>query len=124
MGYRIFRDSHGIEWQTWDVIPRLAERRASERRRAAVVAAMVAVERRRAHDRRVLAGRRPVLSAGLDDGWLCFEATTAEKRRLTPIPVDWLRCDDACLEGYCREARPAGRSSVAVDISTLADLQN
>jgi hypothetical protein len=124
MGYRIFRDSQGIEWQTWDVIPRLAERRAPERRRAAAVAAIVAVERRRAEDRRMVAGRRPVLSAGLDEGWLCFEATTAEKRRLTPIPVDWLRCDDACLEGYCRQARPAVRSAVAVDISTLAEFQN
>ena len=124
MGYRIFRDSHGIEWQTWDVVPRLAERRGLERRREAAVAALVAVERRRAADRRVGAGRRPLLSAGLDEGWLCFEATTAEKRRLTPIPGDWLRCDDACLERYCRQARPALRSSVPVDISTLDGLQN
>jgi hypothetical protein len=122
MGYRIFRDSHGIEWQTWDVVPQLAERRASERRRPAAVNAVSAVERR-ANDRRVLAGRRPVLSAGLDEGWLCFEAAT-EKRRLTPIPRDWLRCDDACLERYCREARPAARSSIAVDVSTLAEYQN
>jgi hypothetical protein len=124
MGYRIFRDSQGIEWQTWDVVPRLADRRASERRREAAVAALVAVERRRAADRRVVAGRRPVLSAGLDEGWLCFEATTTEKRRLTPIPLDWLRCDEACLERYCRQARPATRSAVAVDISTLADPRN
>lgn len=124
MGYRIFRDSQGIEWQTWDVVPHLAERRASDRRRAAAVARMVDVERRRAQDRRVLAaGRRPLLSAGLDAGWLCFEATTG-KRRLTPIPVDWLHCDDDCLERYCRAARPAARSSVAIDISTLADFQN
>ena len=123
MGYRVFRDTQGIEWQTWDVIPHLAERRASERRRAQVMAAMVAVERRRASDRRIVSGRRPLLSAGLDEGWLCFEATIG-KRRLTPIPHDWLRCDDACLERYCREARPAARSSVAIDISTLAELQN
>ena len=123
MGYRVFRDSQGIEWQTWDVIPHLAERRASERRRAQLVAAIVDVERRRSSDRRVLAGRRPVLSAGLDEGWLCFEATTG-KRRLTPIPHDWLHCDEACLERYCREARPAVRISSAVDISTLAEFRN
>ena len=123
MGYRIFRDSQGIEWQTWDVVPHLAERRATERRRAEAVAAIVADERRRAVDRRVVAGRRPLLSAGLDNGWLCFEAPS-EKRRLTPIPHDWLRCNDECLERYCRQARPAVRSSVAVDISTLADFQN
>jgi hypothetical protein len=123
MGYRVFRDSEGIEWQTWDVVPHLAERRAGDRRRTAVAAAMLAVERRGTSDRRVGAGRRPLLSAGLDAGWLCFEAPD-EKRRLTPIPADWLGCDDACLERYCRQARPAMRSSVAVNISTLADLQN
>lgn len=123
MGYRIFRDSQGIEWQTWDVIPQLADRRAGDRRRAAALAGLATAERRRAAERRVRAGRRPVLIAGLDEGWLCFEAQT-EKRRLTPIPLDWLCCDDACLERYCREARPAARSSVVVDISTLSSLQN
>jgi hypothetical protein len=123
MGYRVFTDSQGIEWQTWDVVPQLADRRANERRRAAAAGALVAVERRRARDRRILAGRRPVLSAGLDGGWLCFEAS-AEKRRLTPIPADWLGCDDECLERYCRQARPAMRSAIAVDISTLGDSRN
>jgi hypothetical protein len=123
MGYRVFRDSEGTEWQTWDVVPHLAERRAAERRRAAVAAAVLAVERRTRADRRVGAGRRPLLSAGFDAGWLCFEAPS-EKRRLTPIPGDWLRCDEACLERYCRQARPAVRSSAAIDISTLADFRN
>ena len=122
MGYRTFRDSQGIDWQTWDVVPHLAERRGTERRRASAIAGFVAQERR-ANDRRVRAGKRAALIAGLDDGWLCFEAR-AEKRRLTPIPLDWLRCDEACLERYCREARPAARSTVAVDISTLSGLQN
>jgi hypothetical protein len=122
MGYRVFTDSHGIEWQAWDVVPQLSERRAGERRRLAASVAVV-VERRRQNDRRLVAGRRPFLSAGLDSGWLCFEAPV-EKRRLTPIPADWLRCDDACLERYCREAKPAPRSSVAVDLSSLGDLRN
>jgi hypothetical protein len=120
MGYRVFRDSQGTDWQTWDVVPQLAERRAADRRRAE---AAVADERRRARERRILSGRRPVLSAGLDGGWLCFEAPV-EKRRLTPIPADWLRCDDECLERYCRAAKPAIRSSVPVDISTFADSEN
>jgi hypothetical protein len=106
MGYRIFRDSAGTEWQTWDVVPRLAERRAGERRVS--VAAAPRVERRRAADRRVRVGRRPMLSSGLDGGWLCFEAPV-EKRRLTPIPDDWERCPTKRLEEYCRAARPAVR---------------
>lgn len=123
MGYRVFRDSRGMEWQTWDVVPHLTERRAADRRRAAMAAAMVRVERRGTADRRVGAGRRPLLSAGLDAGWLCFEAPS-EKRRLTPIPADWLRCDEACLERYCRQARPAARTSTAVDISRLDDFKH
>jgi hypothetical protein len=124
MGYRVFRDSQGVEWQTWDVVPQLAERRAAERRRSANPAptGSVMAERRRLRERRVMAGRRPLLSAGLDGGWLCFEQPV-EKRRLTPIPADWLLCDEACLERYCRQAKPA-RSSLAIDISKLDDLRN
>lgn len=106
MGYRIFRDSAGTEWQTWDVVPRLAERRTKERR--VTVAAAPRVERRRMSERRVRVGRRPMLSAGLDCGWLCFEAPV-EKRRLTPIPSDWERCPTPQLEEYCKAARPALR---------------
>src|SRR3954470_7913206 len=63
MGYRVFTDSQGVEWQTRDVGPHLAERRAAERRRRDM-APPSAVERRRANDRRVVSGRRPMLSAG------------------------------------------------------------
>ena len=124
MGYRVFRDSQGTEWQTWDVVPQLAERRAADRRRVAAESTAIDVERRRA-ERRVVTGRgrRPVLSAGLDGGWLCFEATV-EKRRLSPIPGDWLRCDEACLERYCQLARPALRSSLAADIARHHDSTN
>ena len=121
MGYRVFRDSTGVEWQTWDVIPHLAERRAADRRRAA--AAALEVQRRRSNDRRTVTGERPQLSIGMDGGWLCFEAQV-EKRRLTPIPDDWLRCDEACLERYCRQAKPAARVSKAVDISPERDLRS
>jgi hypothetical protein len=107
MGYRIFRDSAGTEWQTWDVVPRLAERRSGERRVA--VSAAPRIERRRLSERRVRVGRRPMLSSGLDSGWLCFEAPV-EKRRLTPIPTDWERCPTARLEEYCRSAKPAMRA--------------
>jgi hypothetical protein len=107
MGYRIFRDSAGTEWQTWDVVPRLAERRTAERRMT--VSAAPRVERRRVSDRRVRMGRRPMLSFGLDSGWLCFEAPV-EKRRLTPIPADWERCPTSQLEAYCKAARPAARA--------------
>lgn len=106
MGYRIFRDSAGTEWQTWDVVPRLAERRVSDRRMT--VSAAPGTERRRADDRRVRQGGRPTLTSGLGGGWLCFEALM-EKRRLCPIPDDWERCPTPRLEEYCRAATPALR---------------
>jgi hypothetical protein len=118
MGYRVFKDSHGTEWQTWDVVPQLSERRMEERRRQRLPPPSA---ERRSVERRVVSGRRPMLSAGLDGGWLCFEASSAEKRRLTPIPGDWQRCAEQRLEQYLQQAKPALRASAAVDISTLLD---
>ena len=119
MGYRIFRDSAGTEWQTWDVVPRLAERRVGDRR--VTVAMRPVLERRRQGERRVRLGGRPMLSSGLGSGWLCFEARVG-KRRLTPIPDDWERCPTQRLEEYCRAARPALRirSSASRDNETSA----
>lgn len=107
MSYREFRDSQGTEWQAWDVVPQLAERRTTDRRLSRVQAD---VERRGQLDRRLIVGRRPMLTKGLNGGWLCFEAR-AEKRRLSPIPDDWAQCDAHALETYCRSARTAPRVS-------------
>jgi hypothetical protein len=68
-------------------------------------------ERRSPRDRRVAAGSRPVLVSGLGGGWLCFEAEN-EKRRLTPIPGDWLHCALERLEQYCAQATRATRTSI------------
>jgi hypothetical protein len=105
MGYRSFRDTKGMDWQAWDVIPALADRRLHERR---VQRTSIGAERRRATDRRVKVGRRPGLHAGMSDGWLCFEGAE-EKRRLSPIPADWLRCAVERLELYLAAAKPAVR---------------
>jgi hypothetical protein len=113
MGYRVFTDSRGTEWQAWDVVPQLTERRELERR-----VRLVPVEhadRRRDPDRRIMNGRRPMLTAGLDSGWLCFEAG-AEKRRLTPIPPDWQRCPPTQLERYLDSAKRAPRPSTAAEL--------
>ena len=110
MGYRIFRDSRGTEWQTWDVVPRLVERRVSERR--ARSPQIMSGERRERQERRITPGHRSVLTGGYMGGWLCFEAD-AEKRRLSPIPGDWQGCPSERLEQYCSEATPARRPSQA-----------
>jgi hypothetical protein len=116
MGYRIFRDSQGTEWQAWDVVPQLTERREIERRMR--MEPVEHADRRRAPDRRVMKGRRPVLTAGLDSGWLCFE-NEGEKRRLTPIPEDWTRCSASELEHYLRAAKRAPRPSTAAELSDM-----
>jgi hypothetical protein len=108
MGYRVFRDSRGTEWQTWDVVPRLGERRHVQRRR--IAAPPPAADRRRQVERRIVIGRRPMLTEGLHAGWLCFEAPV-EKRRLTPIPADWQSCEVDQLEDYCQQATPADRTT-------------
>jgi hypothetical protein len=118
MGYRIFKDSRGTEWQTWDVVPRLGDRRVSDRRTA--VAQPPHSDRRSRSDRRILTGHRSVLTQGLDGGWLCFEAPS-EKRRLTPIPSDWLHCGVDCLEQYCAQAKVARRISSAIDVIKVDD---
>ena len=104
MGYRVFIDSQGTEWQTWDVVPSLAERRTRDRRVQESVAAEL--ERRRLVERRVTEGSRPTLAGAMNRGWLCFDAQV-EKRRLSPIPPDWLHCNDSQLERYCERAEKA-----------------
>jgi hypothetical protein len=120
MGYRVFTDSRGVEWQTWDVIPQLTERREIERRMRRVP--VEHADRRRESDRRVMRGRRPSLTGGLDSGWLCFEGNL-EKRRLSPIPPDWQRCSASELERYCQAAKRAPRPSTAAELTDIANIR-
>lgn len=113
MGYRSFTDASGVEWQAWDIVPRLAERRAAERRSAGALP--ISSERRSAPDRRQRPGGRLALGNGLHAGWLCFE-TQGEKRRLSPIPADWLRCAVATLQEYLARAVPAARMAVGIEL--------
>jgi hypothetical protein len=116
MGYRVFRDSQGTEWQAWDVVPQLTERREIERR--VRKEPVEHADRRREPDRRVMKGRRPTLTAGLDGGWLCFE-NQSEKRRLTPIPKDWTRCTSEELDRYLQSAKRAPRSTTSVRLDDM-----
>ena len=117
MGFRVFRDSQGTEWRAWDVIPQLTERREVERR--VRMEPVPHADRRREPDRRIIKGRRPTLTAGLEGGGLCFE-NDAEKRRLTPIPDDWTRCSAAELARYLEAAKRAPRPSTSAELNELA----
>lgn len=103
MPYRTFQDSAGTEWQVWDIVPRLSERRlASSIDRRVAIRAIPFADRRR-EQRRV--PQAPVARARLRgtyaQGWLCFESDI-EKRRLSPIPEDWTTCGEDRLEEYAR----------------------
>ena len=58
--------------------------------------------------------RRPYLPADMADGWLCFESGSG-KRRLYPVPPQWLEKTDTELDGLCRAAEPVPGAPVAGD---------
>jgi hypothetical protein len=109
MSLRSFVDSAGNEWQAFDVVPRSDERRHTERRSSGEVP-VDSIERREA-DRRLTVGGAAVITGAR--GWLCFERGN-DRRRLSPIPEDWNRCDDSQLEVYRQSARPVRRNSVSL----------
>lgn len=109
MPYRTFEDSAGTEWQVWDIVPRLSERRGGSAVDRRVEIRPISFADRRREQRRV--PQAPVARARLRgtyaQGWLCFESDV-EKRRLSPIPDDWTVCDDDRLEEYSRDAEHVG----------------
>lgn len=107
MSYRFFEDSTGTEWQVWDVVPRLEERRTASVPERRVEIKVIPFADRRRITRRVVHTRRALLSGTYAQGWLCFEGRQ-EKRRLSPIPGDWTTCADEQLEGYLAEAARVG----------------
>lgn len=113
MPYRTFDDSTGMEWQVWDIVPRLTERRLGEQDRRSEIVPIAFADRRR-DERRMSSFRRAVLRGAYAHGWLCFD-NGEDKRRLSPIPPDWTTCSEADLETYLGSADrvPAvGRSHV------------
>ena len=102
MPYRTFQDSTGKDWQVWDVVPRLTERRRLESDRRVDITPIQFADRRR-DERRLASTRshRAVLRGSFAHGWLCFDGGGA-KKRLSPIPDDWTTCDDDTLEAYMR----------------------
>ncbi|HJQ21520.1 MAG TPA: hypothetical protein VJ867_14320 [Gemmatimonadaceae bacterium] len=104
MPYRTFVDSAGAEWQVWDIVPRLSERRSIDEDDRRVETRPIPFPDRRRDDRRLTQARRTTLRGTYAFGWLCFDCGT-EKRRLTPIPTDWTTCADESLETYSRRAQ-------------------
>ncbi len=102
MAHRTVRDSDGVAWEVWEVRPAWAERRVATRREGREGKA-ASTEQRRGRDRRQVTEPRPRVGTGLEAGWLVF-ASAFEKRRLTPIPIQWEELPDATLVGLSRNA--------------------
>lgn len=88
MASREFTDSHGVAWTVWSVTP--TEMSSALTRLSG------------------LTGERRV-------PWLVFQSAEGEKRRLVPIPDEWLECDEFTLERWAMRAErvppaPARRS--------------
>ena len=123
MPYRAFEDTTGTEWQVWDIVPRLSERRSDEAADRRVETILIRFADRRAESRRLTQTRRAYLRGTYAHGWLCFDSSK-EKRRLSPIPNDWTTCSDELLEVYMRHAESAGgphRTVGFLDDEPLAD---
>jgi hypothetical protein len=101
MAYREFTDQWGTEWRAWDVMPRTVERRA--RRSPTAGTPTVEVERRQQAENsgEVRLRMRP----GWEHGWLSFESS-AEKRRLAPLPQKWEEGTDDQLREWLAKATP------------------
>lgn len=104
MAHRDFTDSAGTDWLVFDVTPRADDRRKYDRRLDEAASAVVDhAKDRRGEGRRVTVGQRP---PRLTQGWLCFEHGD-ERRRLQPIPENWMRMSDAELDQLLATARVA-----------------
>ena len=120
MAYRAFIDSTGTEWQIWDIVPQLTERRGQQGAEAErrVSDREIPFAERRHETRRLMETHRAVLRGSFARGWLCFQSHQG-KRRLTPIPKDWSTCNEERLERYSRQAeRVSGSMRQISDSST------
>lgn len=91
MGYREFKDEHGVDWRAWDVVPQAAEKRTAPTPTGGVPVLPDTDRRSSRHDSNEMRLR---MRPGWEKGWLSFESE-AEKRRLVPLPANW---EDVSIE--------------------------
>jgi hypothetical protein len=99
MTHRQFRDHRGSIWDVWDVHPTATERRENERRDGQRRKA----ERRQREEQHVVG-----VNGDLRLGWLAFQAGR-ERRRLVPIPQDWISLPEETLRTLKDRAVPSER---------------
>jgi len=80
MTHRKIKDGDGRAWDVWEVYPSAVEQRMSGEHPAAPDDNGVKRERREV---------RLLVPSALQQGWLAFQCG-AERRRLAPIPGNWI----------------------------------
>jgi hypothetical protein len=103
MAHRRIKDRYGHEWDVWEVIPAVIDRRIHEAR-------PVQIERRTVASRGVAAA----VSSELQGGWLAFQSPN-EKRRLTPFPQHWASLSNAQILALLERATKVGKPARLVE---------
>jgi hypothetical protein len=98
---RQFSDEDGVLWIVWDVHPDDLGRIIYDRR---------ATQRDSGETESADGSHSPTNGRSVDPelqrGWLCFQTGT-EKRRFTPIPLNWHELPDSVLRIMLEVASPA-----------------
>jgi len=102
------------------VHPSSIERRKMERR-SPIENAVYLIEARVLGDRRASPGTRGAVATEFSSGWLCF-AGNGEKRRLAPVPVNWMSANDSQVAEWCRIAKRVVRCGPTWDPEDERDL--
>ena len=102
------------------VHPSSIERRKMERR-SPIENAVHLIEERVLGDRRANPGTRGAVATEFSSGWLCF-AGNGEKRRLAPVPVNWMSANDSQVAEWCRIAKRVVRCGPTWDPEDERDL--
>jgi hypothetical protein len=99
MAHRSFRDEHGREWDAWEVVPTTVERRVARDLQLAPMPG----------DRRKVKESRVVVPDALQKGWLAFQSGS-ERRRLAPIPPNWMEMTSEELVELLKQSGKRGRA--------------
>lgn len=99
--FRQYRDSRGLDWRVWAVVPSESNADVLARADAVEPTGNAARDAAAVERMEVLRQRR----ARWTSGWLLFESAEG-RRRLRPIPPDWNTASPAQLEEMCGRAQP------------------
>ena len=96
----------------WSIRPRSSAGKIE--RRTKVENAVYLIEQRILGERRKVVGSRVAVASEYSNGWLCF-TRDGERRRLAPVPTNWMSANETQLAEWCRVAKRVVRCGPAWD---------